>query len=268
VIAERAVATRPEPAREPAPAAFAAAPAAPLAAVHAAGYPRHDFRAIPVRPRLQRQPAEEDPAVHARRLAAANGARNAAEHVRRAIARGLLWPGEAATAGGVNLGGPTGWDETTAERQARLRQLTVDLIRLSIDLDTNPITADRLATKWESPGGGSWEITGPQLWQDVLVLYTHWKEDHGADSAEIFHNHPYIETEPLPTPQVAPVRTPRATDTGIYLIVPDAVNEPLVYQRLTGYEGWRRGVIVTVWVDDFGYFYMSQGRKIYLPRRP
>ena len=60
------------------------------------------------------------------------------------------------------------------------------------------------------------------------------------------------------------------TPTGIYLIVPDAVNAPLVYRRLTQYEGWQeRGEILEVWSDDFGYFYWAgESRKTYLPERP
>ena len=41
-------------------------------------------------------------------------------------------------------------------------------------------------------------------------------------------------------------------------------------RRLTGYKGWQeRGAVVTVWSDDFGYFYCGRaGRKNYLPGRP
>jgi len=60
------------------------------------------------------------------------------------------------------------------------------------------------------------------------------------------------------------------TDTGIYLLVPDADNAPLVYKRLTGKEGWQKppAVVVTVWSDDRGYYYNSKRGKVRLPERP
>jgi hypothetical protein len=55
--------------------------------------------------------------------------------------------------------------------------------------------------------------------------------------------------------------------TGMYLVVPDPNNNPLNYERLSGF-GNRKGEIVEVVHDDEGYFYMWQGRRIPLPERP
>ncbi|MBA2434607.1 MAG: DUF4157 domain-containing protein [Chthoniobacterales bacterium] len=64
------------------------------------------------------------------------------------------------------------------------------------------------------------------------------------------------------------VRAGPGTETGIYLHVPDP-KTPLVYKRITGREGWqKKGVIVTVWSDDRGYYYNSKAGKIRLPERP
>ena len=92
----------------------------------------------------------------------------------------------------------------------------------------------------------------------------------GKSLEEAFENIFSIQTAPIPTAAIRRSPVARATETGIYLIVPDPENAPLVYRRLTGYEGWQeRGAIVTVWSDDFGYFYYGgEGRKNYLPGRP
>jgi len=56
---------------------------------------------------------------------------------------------------------------------------------------------------------------------------------------------------------------------GIYLIVEDPDNAPLIYHRLTPYQGLRdRGEIVEVWHDSGGYYYLYRGRRIPLPERP
>lgn len=59
------------------------------------------------------------------------------------------------------------------------------------------------------------------------------------------------------------------TETGIYLHVPDPKNAPLVYKRITGHEGWQqKGIIVSVWSDDRGYYYNGKNGRIRLPERP
>jgi hypothetical protein len=113
------------------------------------------------------------------------------------------------------------------------------------------------------------EAQGPQAWQDTLMFYTHRSLGMGLDSGLIWNNWAYIDTEPIPTPSIRRVPIRSGIGLGINIVVPDPENEPLVYHRLTQFEGWReRGVIMEVWQDDFGYFYTYRGRKHYLPERP
>src|SRR4051812_48801913 len=59
---------------------------------------------------LRRQPAQELPEIRTRRLRAADGARLAAERVRQALARGLLWSFETVADGKVTVKGA--WTES------------------------------------------------------------------------------------------------------------------------------------------------------------
>jgi hypothetical protein len=228
-------------------------------------WPVHDFAQVPV---LQRQPVLEDPALRTRRLAAADAARGAAERIQRALRGGLLWPLEAAEPGGVAFGAPNPRRETFTERATRLRQLAISLGQLASDLEHRILTPERLST--EFPDGASYEPGGPQLRQDLLILYTRWEiERRGGKVDPWLLNTFYIETEPLPTPQAPRAFTTAATEVDL-IIVPDVENAPLTYQRVTGFEGRHpKGTLVrTVWEDQFGYFYNRKGRKFYLPGRP
>jgi hypothetical protein len=247
---------------------------APQEQLHAAGRavevvpdvkPVHDFARVPV---LQRQDDDEDPTVAARRHAAADAARRAVEKIRKGLSGGYLWPVEAAIEGGVVVGGQGGREETFAEREARLRRLAIDLGQLASELDQTPIAAERLEPTFTT-GSSNWDISGPEDWQDVLVLHTRRQAEAGVDPDLIFEDHWYIETDPVAQRQ-APRARSRETSLGIYLIVPDPENAPLTYRVSTGYEGWQEkgAVVVTVWSDDFGYFYYHKGKKIYLPGRP
>lgn len=240
---------------------------APVTVGHAAASPSgHSFSATPV---LQRQPAPEDPDLRRRRLAAATAARTAIERLSRALDRGYLLDGEVLTSDGRIDAIYEARIETRQAREARLRGLIRDLRALVIVLDSGPVGPSWFDPRIEEPTV-SYEVGGPEAWQDTAALYLHRQQNAGESLAAADENVFSIQTAPIPTPVVAraPVRT--GIGTGIYLIVPDPENAPLVYRRLTGYEGWQeRGVIVEVWSDDFGYFYWAgEGRKTYLPERP
>jgi hypothetical protein len=268
LTAERALATRAERAQDAAPPAFAAAPAVPLHAGSALGFPRHDFAAIPVRPQLQRQHVGEDPALAARRLAAADAARNAAERIQRALRLGLLWALEAPVPGGVVFG-PDGKKETFAERAARLRELAIDLGHFASELEQTMLTPERLSPEFPE-AEATYEPGGTQVRKDTLILYARREIERGRKKDPMFRNTFYIDVEPLPTPQAPRAFTSTATDVGL-ISVPDPENAPLVFQRVTGFEDppTKKGArVVTVWEDDFGFFYNRKGRKFYLPGRP
>jgi len=105
--------------------------------------------------------------------------------------------------------------------------------------------------------------------KDTKMFYAHRGQALGQYGWNLFGNWSYIGTAPLPIPAVRRAPISRGFSTGIYILVPDPKNAPLVYQRVTGYEGWQSaGVVMTVWKDDIGYYYHGTDGKIYLPRRP
>src|SRR5262245_22669715 len=168
---------------------------------------------------LQRQAAEEQPDARRRRLRAADGARLAAERVREALARGLLWSFETPSGDGkVNVKGA--WTQTYEEREGFLHQLVVDLYGLATELDGTTITPDRLEPKFEDRGAEI-EIGAGGAWQDTQVLYVHYKLDRETDPSRVpILSYVYI-SEPLSTPQVPGVRQPSAFQTSILINVPD-----------------------------------------------
>ena len=226
----------------------------------------HSFSAIPV---VQRQPAQEDPDLRRRRLAAAAAARTAIERLTRSLDQGYLLRGEVLTAEG-DISAPYEQRlETRAARESRLRQLIRDLRSLVVVLDSGPVDATWFDPDLETPKV-RYGVGGDNVWQDAAALYMHHQQAVGSSVEDAFDNVFSIQTEPIPTPAVRRAPISSGTPTGIYLIVPDAANAPLVYRRLTQYEGWqKRGEILEVWSDDFGYFYWAgESRKTYLPGRP
>ena len=230
------------------------------------GSPSHSFSQTPV---LQRQPANEDPALRRRRLDAAVAARTAIDRLTQALDRGYLLQGEALTEDGRIEARDEARIESRATRDARLRELITDLRGLVVVLESGPVDPTWFQERIEVPRV-SYEVGGSQVWQDTAALYLHRNHAAGESIQEAFDNVFSIQTAPIPTAAIRRSPVARATETGIYLIVPDPENAPLVYRRLTGYEGWQEhGAVVTVWSDDFGYFYWGgQGRKNYLPGRP
>ena len=226
----------------------------------------HSFSATPV---LQRQPAQEDPDLRRRRLAAAGAARTAIERLTRSLDQGYLLRGEVLESDGRINAISEARIETREVREARLRQLIRDLRSLVVVLDSGPVDATWFDPDLETTKV-KYGVGGDNVWQDAAALYMHHQQAVGSSVEDAFNNVFSIQTEPIPTRVIRRAPIASGTPTGIYLIVPDAVNAPLVYRRLTQYEGWQeRGEILEVWSDDFGYFYWAgESRKTYLPGRP
>jgi hypothetical protein len=104
---------------------------------------------------------------------------------------------------------------------------------------------------------------------DVLMFYSHRSRQRGLSLDLIYNNVAYVMAAPVPSRSVTPALISRGIPTGINIHVPDPVNEPLVYRRVTGFERLRPvGVIVEVMHESFGYYYMYRGRQHYLPEHP
>ncbi len=209
----------------------------------------------------------EDPDHRARRLAVIRLARLAAERLRTALHQGYIWYFETVTRDGVDVA--HGERETFAEREARLRELIGDLIGLARDLESAPIP-----TAWLDPivrdSSGSLDIGSYDAqWQDTARFYAHRGVASGRTTDLLFINVSYIEKPPIRQRAVGRSPISRGVRMGIYIAVPDPENDPLTYTRVTGFERLPgRGVILDVWSDDFGYYYLYEGAKHYLPGRP
>ena len=216
--------------------------------------------------------AAEDPALRARRLDAIGAARNAIRRLTDALSGGYLWSFETPTASGIDLVlfYEKTVEETTAKREARLRRILTDLIGMVRELEAAPIPSAWLAPEAKFPRGAIQIGSSTQPgWQDAQMFYAIRAAGLGQDMDQVFLNGSYIITDPIPSRRIsrAPIRP--GIGVGLYIVVPDPVNEPLVYRRLTPYEGWNvPGVIIEVWKDDFGYYYPYNGAKHYLPGRP
>jgi hypothetical protein len=240
-------------------------------AIHAAG------------PAIMRQQAE-DPALRSTRLQAAGQMRTAATNFSRALSARLAWGGEKIVAQGNQMvvGNKTVL-ESMSNRQSRLTQLMKDLIRFSTVLESGPVPAAWLPPPVKMPAGtfegasvdASTQSSfgnGPD-WEDALRYYSNWQLARGQDSGLLTVNLNYIPDPPLPTPIASiPRSTVSATgiQTGTFIIVPDPVNRPLDYQRLTGTgQYWNsKEQPIEVWHDDLGYYYLDRGQRHYLPGRP
>lgn len=213
----------------------------------------------------------EDPAMQSRRLAAIREIRRTVERLTTALSRGYIWSFERVTPGGITQSHMEGEEETMARRNARLRKLITDLLMTVTRLESAPIPTEWLDPTPEYPGSGEHIIDseGNQPLTDTQVFYTHNILAQGRNPELPWHNVFYIWYEPIPTPAVSRVPIREGVATGINIVVPNPENEPLVYHRLTQYEGFRgSGVIVDVMQDRFGYYYNYRSQKHYLPRRP
>jgi hypothetical protein len=216
------------------------------------------------------EPTEEEmaaePVDSARRAAAADGLRVAIDRIRSALQRGYLFEHE--TIEGDSVTTIEGDVESRAAREARLRRLLTDLRDLLVELDGGKVPDD-----WFNPQASAPKLRvgvhGTQPWRDAGALYLNRQVSLGRDLSAAGKNVFYIQTAPVSERRTRPAAMAIGVQTGLFLLVPDPENAPLVYERVSPTMTWSsRGTIVEVWRDDLGYYYPYQGKKIYLPGRP
>ena len=210
----------------------------------------------------------EDPALRIRRFAAIRKARVVISRLVGALSRGYIWRVESVGSGGIYLR-HMGVVESVARREARLRNLIGAMILLVRELETAPIPSAWLAPSVSAQTGTltAGSARDPAL-TDLLMFYAHRGSQMGRSNDLLYNNIAYIMDAPGTTRAVSRAAVSRGIATGIYIHVPDPENEPMVYRRLTGREGWpQSGVSLDVMHDSFGYYYVYRGRKHYLPAR-
>ena len=210
----------------------------------------------------------EDPALRARRRAAIRKARSIYRRLLGALARGYIWPHEQVRRSGVYL---LHMDEieAIANRASRLRGIVGSMILMVRELETAPIPRDWLAASVSGTGGSLSAGSTDLALTDVMMFYSHRARQRGMNLDLIHNNVAYIMTAPVLSRAITPALISRGIPTGINIQVPDPVDEPLAYRRVTGFERLRPvGVILEVMHDSFGYYYMYRSRRHYLPERP
>jgi hypothetical protein len=186
----------------------------------------------------------------------------------RALAGRFLWGGivESPVEGGVEI--PSmGARETLGARETRLRRLVADLVQLAVEVEAGPVAEARYDPDVVAAGSRWYSGARTQPEQDMLALYIRRQGELGATADLITTNFMYLRWGPTEE-RHAPPPQPRAVRTGIYLIVPDPKGNPLEYHRISRSEPFGQGVIVDVWRDESGYFYLYEGRRVALPERP
>jgi len=148
----------------------------------------------------------------------------------------------------------------SGEPRRSLTKFIRDLYGVIAALESAPIPIAWLQT--EGPA-----VLGSQAWRDAQNFYYR-SLAANTDPALAFLNINYVDTEPLPTQKVKPVRFQTGIQTGIHIVLTDEVNSPLQWRPLRPTEpAGRHESIVEVWKDDLGYFYVDRlvrGRKHYL----
>jgi hypothetical protein len=88
----------------------------------------------------------------------------------------------------------TGTTESIAVREARLRQIVTDLIRLVRELEAAPIAGDWLAPTVSDAAGTL--VTGSprdSAMDDLLRFYAHRGRESGRGTDLLYNNTPYIQ---------------------------------------------------------------------------
>lgn len=106
-----------------------------------------------------------------------------------------------------------------------------------------------------------------EAWADLQGAYTRYRVAHGQrgfDMVDWLFLDPNLQVMAGALRGVQRMR--RGIQTGINIVVPDIERYPLRYSRLSGFERIPRGsVIVELWHDNFGYYYMHRSQRIDVP---
>jgi hypothetical protein len=238
---------------------------------------------------------EEDRARRERLLQSIS---NAIDHILHLLRTGGLVAGAevAAERGGVGgviygpQGDPNDLFVSYAERDARLRRVVRSLIDMATRYRSAPIPAEysaptqivgavsregeppvsviSYASTVPVPGGTDHFVGRTPEWADLQSAYMRYRLAQGQTGSDYDWDWYYLNPENMIVPGAArgAPRIGRGVPSGAYMVVPDVEREPLRYWRLDGFTPIPRGsVIVELWHDDFGYYYLHRSRRIDVP---
>lgn len=137
----------------------------------------------------------------------------------------------------------------------------------------DPTTGNYISSVQYPPGGKlhgvNYQGSDPK-WIDLQAAYERYLLSQGLTSNQPPYDLDWLYLDPtntvLPGAASGAPRLSGGTQTGVYMVVPDVEHEPLRYWRLTGSSPTPKGsVIIELWNDSLGYYYMNHGQRIDVP---
>ncbi|HTB80777.1 MAG TPA: DUF4157 domain-containing protein [Opitutaceae bacterium] len=117
--------------------------------------------------------------------------------------------------------------------------------------------------------GVNYQASDPQ-WADLQAAYERYLLSQGLTSNQPPYDLDWLYLDPsntvVPGAASGAPRLSGGIQTGVNMVVPDIEHEPLRYWRLTGSSPTPKGsVIIELWHDTLGYYYMNHGQRIDVP---
>lgn len=137
----------------------------------------------------------------------------------------------------------------------------------------DPTTGNYISSVQYPPGGKlrgvNYQASDPQ-WADLQAAYERYLLSQGLTSSQPPYDLDWLYLDPantvVPGAATGAPRLSGGIGTGVNMVVPDIEHEPLRYWRLTGSSPTPKGsVIVELWNDALGYYYMNRGQRIDVP---
>jgi Domain of unknown function (DUF4157) len=233
----------------------------------------------------------ETPAEQQRRETLIQSISNASNRLIRLLQDGDLMNFETATTrngvrGVVNNGfGLSSTFMSYAERNTQIRRIIRFLQAMGTDFRKAPVPGDFSAPTF-TPGSGGYVSTvqyppGGQAsgvgfpsaqpeWADLQAAYERHLISEGGSRFQSPYERDWMYLDPasmvVPGAAQGAPRLNTGIQTGVWVIIPDIEHNPSTTLELTG--TWPRppgSVIVELWIDQLGYYYMHRGQRIDVP---
>jgi Domain of unknown function (DUF4157) len=166
-----------------------------------------------------------------------------------------------------------------ADRDVRIRRIIRELQAMATQYRSQPVpsaftpptydpTQNNYSSTVRNTRGTSSYNSSDQNWVDLEAAYERYCVSQGMTPDQYENDWYYLDPANTITPGAAHGAHAYSTgiQTGVFMVVPDIDHEPLNYWRLTGTSPTPKGsVIVELWHDQLGYYYMNRGQRIDVP---
>lgn len=166
-----------------------------------------------------------------------------------------------------------------ADRDVRIRRIIRELQAMGTQYRSQPVpsaftpptydpTQNNYSSTVRNTQGTTSYNSSNQNWVDLEAAYERYCVSQGMTPNQYENDWYYLDPANMIAPGAAHGAHAYSTgiQTGVFIVVPDIDHEPLNYWRLTGTSPQPRGsVIVELWHDQLGYYYMNRGQRIDVP---